>query len=428
MITQEFSVANEKIERGPGVQPGIFYGYFIVTAAFCIIFVLFAVYYAFGVFFKPVIEEFGWTRAMTSGAFSLSAFLMGVLGIVMGGLNDRFGPRVVMTLCGVLIGLGYILMSQVSSIWHLYLFYGVIVGAGMSASYIPLMSTVARWFKEKRNAMSGIVAAGIGIGAVIGPPVARWLISVYNWRISYLILGIIVFGVIVVSAQFLRRDPIQMGMAAYGGNEAEQAEVKPDIATISLGEAIRTIQFWMVFTIFFSLGFCVFAIFVHIAPHATELGISARSAANILATIGGVSIFGKVLIGRVADRIGSSQTYLICFILMSAALFWTIPAKTAWMLYSFAVVFGFSYGGCAALQSSLVATLFGLRAHGLIFGAVFMGESIGGTISPFLTGHLFDVTGSYQWAFILCAVFSSIGIIISAVLIPRGNSGTAINK
>jgi MFS family permease len=148
-------MTNQKINRASNGQPRIFYGYFIVAAAFCSIFVLFAVYYAFGVFFKPVLEEFGWTRAMTSGAFSLSALLMGVLGIVMGGLNDRFGPRMVMTLCGILIGLGYILMSQIRTIWHLYLFYGIFVGAGMSASYIPLMSTVARWAWRLMGAVEG---------------------------------------------------------------------------------------------------------------------------------------------------------------------------------------------------------------------------------------------------------------------------------
>ena len=412
-------MTNQRIRRKSNGQPGIFYGYFIVAAAFCSIFVLFAVYYAFGVFFKPVLEEFGWTRAMTSGAFSLSALLMGVLGIVMGGLNDRFGPRLVMTLCGILIGLGYILMSQIKTIWHLYLFYGVFVGAGMSASYIPLMSTVARWFKEKRNVMSGIVAAGIGIGALIGPPAAMRLIAVYNWRISYLILGVVVFVVIVLSALILKRDPGQMGMEAYGERGGEQEEVGPDVEALTLGEAIRTLEFWMVFGIFFSIGFCVFAIFVHTAPHAIEVGISAKSAANILAAIGGVSIFGKILMGRVADKIGIRKTYLISFILMSAALFWTIPSNVAWMLYFFAVLFGFSYGGCAVLQSPVVAELFGLRAHGLIFGVVFIGESIGGTISPILTGYLFDVMGSYRWAFILCALFSSIGIIFCAILIPK---------
>jgi MFS family permease len=412
-------MTNQRISRKSNGHPGIFYGYFIVAAAFCSIFVLFAVYYAFGVFFKPVLEEFGWTRAMTSGAFSLSALLMGVLGIVMGGLNDRFGPRMVMILCGILIGLGYILMSQIRTIWHLYLFYGVFVGAGMSASYIPLMSTVARWFKEKRNMMSGIVAAGIGIGALIGPPAAMRLISVYNWRISYFILGVVVFVVIVVSALILKRDPGQMGMEAYGGSGGKQEDVSPDVEALTLGEAIRTLEFWMVFGIFFSIGFCVFAIFVHIAPHAIEVGISAKSAANILATIGGVSIFGKLLMGRVADKSGIRRTYLISFILMSAALFWTIPANVAWMLYFFAALFGFSYGGCAALQSPVVAELFGLRAHGLIFGVVFLGESIGGAISPILTGYLFDVMGSYRWAFILCALFSSIGIIFCAILIPK---------
>jgi MFS family permease len=213
-----------------------------------------------------------------------------------------------------------------------------------------------------------------------------------------------------------------MGVEAYGGSGGEQEEVSPDIGALSLGEAIRTLEFWMVFCIFFSIGFCVFAIFVHTAPHAIDVGISAKSAANILATIGGVSIFGKVLTGRVADKIGIRKTYLISFILMSTALFWAIPANVSWMLYLFAVLFGFSYGGCATLQSPVVAELFGLRAHGLIFGVVFLGESFGGAISPILTGYLFDVMGSYRWAFILCALFSTIGIIFCAILILKKRS------
>jgi len=128
----------------------------------------------------------------------------------MGGLNDRLGPRIVLTIAGFLAGLGYLLMSQIGAAWQLYLFHGVVVGVGMSGILVPMLSTVARWFVARRNVMSGIVMAGIGVGTLVASPVANWLISVYEWRVSYIIMGSIVLIVTVLAAQFLKRDPTSM--------------------------------------------------------------------------------------------------------------------------------------------------------------------------------------------------------------------------
>ena len=399
-------------------ENGIFYGYFVVGAAFLIMVVMWTVFYAFGVFFKPILNEFGWSRAMTSGAFSLCSITMGLLGIAMGGLNDKFGPRMVMSVCGLLLGIGYLLMSQLEALWQLYLSFGLILGIGMGGSFVPLMTTVVRWFVLRRGMMTGIVTAGIGIGALIGPPIANGLISSYGWRMSYTILGIIVLVVIVLSAQLLRRDPSQLGQFAYGENQSGREDSNPGNGGLSLGEAIHTRPFWVLFAMIFCFGFGVFSIMVHIAAHATELGISPASAANILATIGGVSIIGKVLFGRAADIIGSRKVFLIGFSLMAAALLWLVPAKMAWMLYAFAVFFGFAYGGCVAAESPLVAALFGLESHGLILGVIAFGFTVGGAFGPWLTGYIFDVTSSYQSAFLGCAVLSFLGLILTAVLKP----------
>jgi MFS family permease len=399
-------------------ERGIFYGYFVVAAAFLIMVVMWTVFYAFGVFFKPILNEFGWSRATTSGAFSLCSITMGLLGIAMGGLNDKFGPRIVMSVCGLLLGTGYLLMSKLQALWQLYLSFGLILGIGMGGSFVPLMTTVVRWFVLRRGMMTGIVTAGIGIGALIGPPVANGLISTYGWRISYTILGIIVLAVIVLSAQLLRRDPSQLGQLAYGENEGCRKVSNPGNGGLSLGEAIHTRPFWVLFTMIFCFGFGVFSIMVHIAAHATELGISPSSAANILATIGGVSIIGKVLLGRVADTIGSRKVFLIGFSLMAVALLWLVPSRMAWMLYAFAVLFGFAYGGCVVAESPLVAALFGLESHGLILGVIAFGFTVGGAFGPWLTGYIFDVTSSYQAAFLGCAVLSLVGLFLTAVLKP----------
>lgn len=409
-------MAGQEIRQPFGNESGLFYGYFFVGASLLITSIMWGVYYAFGVFFKPVINEFGWTRAMTSGAFSLASIINGFLGIAMGGLTDRFGPRTVMTLCGLLLGLGFFLMSQISAVWHLYLFYGILVGAGMSGSYIPLLSTVARWFLKRRGAMTGIVAAGTGVGALIVPPWASRLISIYGWRVSCAILGGLVLSVVVLSAQFIKGDPTQAGQVAYGANQVEQKRLNSGADGLSFKEAVYNSQFWVFFATGFCYGFSVFSIIVHIVPHAIELGIPAIHAANILAIVGGLGILGKVLLGRAGDMIGSRQTLILGFILMSAALIWLVPAKTPWMLFSIAGIFGFALGGCAVSHSPLIAELFGLRSHGLIFGVFNVSVMSGSAIGPLLTGYIFDITNSYQLAFIVCAVISLIGIILTGFL------------
>ena len=410
--------AKEQSEQN---RSGFFYGYLIVGLAFVIMFVLWGAFYAFGIFFKPILKEFSWTRAMTAGAFSLCSIVQGLLSIAMGGLTDKFGARLVMTLCGLLLGVGYLLMSQLSVIWQLYLFYGVIVGAGMGGSFTPLMSAVARCFMRRRSTMTGIVAAGTGFGALIAPPVVSRLVSSYGWRASYVVVGGIVLGVVVLCAQFIRHDPARMGQVAYGDGGEREKVLRQDIKELSLSEAAYTMQFWIVFGMIFSLGFCVFAIMVHIAPHAAEIGISTASAANILATVGGASILGKVLLGKTADRIGNRQTFIIGFILMLAALFMVLPTKGELMLYLFGVVYGFGFGGCIASESPLVAELFGLSSHGLILGVISFSFLLGGAFGPFLFGLIFDMTGSYRWGFLACGVVSFIGLLLTVILKRRGD-------
>jgi len=407
-------------DRETGSELGFFYGYLVVVASLLIMSVMWGGYYAFGVFFKPVLNEFGWTRAMTSGAFSLASMINGLLTIAMGWLTDRFGPRMVMTICGLFLGLGFILMSQISAISHLYLFYGILVGAGMSGSFIPLMSTVSRWFLKKRSSMTGIVAAGTGVGALIGPPMASRLIPIYGWRLSYAILGGIVLLVVILFAQFIKRDPAQVGQVAYGENQLGREGLNLKVEGLSLKEAVYTNPFWVLFATGFCYGYCVFATMVHITPHAIELGIPAISAANLIATVGGLGIIGKVLLGRVGDIIGNKHIMIVGYILMSAVLIWLVQAEKTWMLFSIAGIFGFGYGGITISHSPLIAELFGLRSHGLIFGVWDISVMGGAAIGPLLTGYIFDMTGSYRRAFMLCAMIAFAGIILASFLKIKG--------
>lgn len=397
-------------------RPKFFYGYIVVLVAFWIMAIIWGAYNSFGVFFNPVLTEFRWTRAATSGAFSLSFLLQGFLAIVMGRLTDRFGPRLVMASSSLFLGAGYILMSQLNSMWQLYLFYGLIVGIGMGGAFVPLNSTVARWFVKRRGAMTGVVVAGIGAGTIIGPPVATRLVSIWGWRTSYAIVGIAALVLIILAAQFLRRDPNETGQLPFGADEVKTN--RPRLKDFSFQEAARTRQFWTVLAMLLCYGFSSFTIMVHLVPHAIELGNSPATGAAILATIGGLSIVGKVAMGSAIDRIGARLTFMIGFVLMAAALLWLVPSNDLWMLYLFAIAFGFAYGSIGTSESPIVAELFGVSSHGIILGVVTFGFTSGAAIGPFLAGKIFDNRGSYDLAFLVGAIACFVGLLLAILLRP----------
>jgi len=415
-------VKHEVPALGKGEKPKFFYGYVVVIAGFFILMVLWGTIYCYGVFFKPMSGEFGWTRTMTSGAFSLYMILHGALYIVTGRLNDKFGPRAVMTVCGLFLGAGFMLMSQVNTLWQLYLFYGVLVGIGASGGFVPISSTIARWFVRRRGMMTGIAVSGTGAGTIVMPLVARWLISTHDWHFSYLIVGIVVLVVLVVAAQFLRRDPAQMGQLPYGGSEIEHPDLIVQAEGFSFREAIHSKQFWLFFTTVFMLGSVSQTTMVHIVPHVTDLGISAALAAGIMALIGAVSIVGRIGLGGAADRTGKKRVLFIAFVLYLVAFLWVIPARELWALNLFAVLFGLAYGAGEVMISPMVAELFGLKEHGALLGATAFAATLGATVSPLMTGYIFDVTNSYQLAFVVLATLSAVALVLVPLLKPAGKA------
>ena len=404
-------------------KPRFFYGYVVALASFFVMIMAFGSQYSFGVFFKPISAEFGWTRATTSGAYSLFMVLFGFFCIVVGRLNDRFGPRLVVTGCGLFTELAYLLMSQINATWQLYFFYGVILAIGMSATTVPLLSTIARWFVKRRGLMTGITVSGAPLGTTIMPPILAQLIVSYGWRTSFLIVGIIVLILIIVAAQFLRRDPRQIGQLPYGESEATEIELASGAEGFSFRETIRTRHLWEICIIWVCAGFFAQATIVHIVPYATDLGISAIAASGIIAINGGIGVAGRIVMGGCGDRIGNKLALIIGFILMLVAFIWLVVAKELWMFYLFAGIFGLAISAFMSLRSPLVAELFGMRAHGAILGMVTFAWAIGGAAGPFVTGHIFDITNSYYWAFVGCAVLSIIGLIIVSLLKPTHREG-----
>jgi MFS family permease len=398
--------------RKPSGGQGFFYGYILIAAAFGLETLIWGVYNAYGIFFNPLSEEFGWSRATISGAISLSQIFVGVGAVSMGYLNDRFGPRALMTGAVILIGLGYFLVSRTESVWQLYLFQGVIVGIGISGTDIILLSTTARWFVRRRGMMSGIVKIGTGVGIMIAPMAISWLISAYGWRDTFVIIGLTIAVVGAIASQLLKRDPHSVGQYPDGEKLGFDMDITPQETGQSLGQAIRTRRFLTLGPAFFIILFCTFSVIVHFARYVTEIGFSDATGATMISVIGGVSIAGRLIMGIVGDRAGSKTGLLICFVLMVAAFTWAQFARELWALVVFTLFYGLSHGGFYALISPTIAEFFGLRAHGSIFGAVVLFGSVGGALGPLVTGRIADVTGGYQPAFIVLALLAVVGFLL----------------
>jgi len=399
-------------------KPEPFYGYIIVIACFVITGVIIGAHSTFGIFLESLLSEFGWTRAVTSGAYSLTLILEGVVGLFVGRFTDKLGPKVVMVACGIFLGLGYLLTSQVNSLWQLYFFLGVVTGIGQSGAIIPLVSTVARWFVKKRGTMTGIVLSGFSIGTMIIPPLTGRIIAAYDWRIAYIAVGLTVLVFVIVAAQFLRRDPSKKGLSPYGANGIVKETMDLQTQGFSLKQAIHTKQLWLVCVMYFLNLFTQIGILVHIVIHISGLGFSSLAATSTMAVIGGAGFAGSILIGNIADRIGNKRSLIITFISMSIVVFGLMAAREIWIIYLLIAVWSFVITGQTVLYSPTIAELFGLRAHGAVFSVVALIGTFGGAAGPVVLGHIFDVTSSYQLAFLLCALVSITGFILALLMRP----------
>ena len=375
-------------------------------------------FFTFGVLFPEFEKEFGWSRAQISGASSTMFIVMGVLGIAMGRVNDLIGPRILLTASTVVFALGFILMSRMTALWHLYLFYGLLCGLGVAAHDVVVLSTVARWFTRGRGLMSGLVKTGAGIGQLIVPLFAAFFILRHGWRDATMVVGLVALIVMVIAAQVVRRDPKSLGLRPWGDDQKEVANDVTQEAGLDLKQAVRTRQFWLISMAKLADWYCLFTIIIHVVPHGIDQGLEPATAAIVLSVIGGCSILGRLILGAGFDYLGTKRSLLIAFaLLFLSVVFLQLLSDPRW-LFAFAFVYGIGHGGFFAIASPSVAEYFGTRSHGVIFGIVMFTGSIGGTLGPWLSGWLYDSTGTYDIAFLLVSGFSVFGFLMACGLKP----------
>ena len=418
--------AGETMSRDRPQHRRIFYGWYVVMAAFIVAVIGNGLQYSFGVFLKPLAEEFEWTRSLTAGAFMLYMVCRAISGIVMGGLSDKYGPRPIVGLGGFLMALGMLLGSMMSNVWHLYIFYGLLVGVGMGVGGVPLWATVSRWFIARRGLALGIVTAGAGIGILIMSPFAGYLIRNYSIHTAYLIMGAISLVLIGLSTLVLKKEPGDLGLKPYGAEEAystgrkgpHQEELSEAEVEWRVSQALRAGSFWILVTATFFSGMGFFIVVTNIVAHATDLGVSEVIAPYLLSIIGGSGALGTVVMGLGSEKVGIRGALVLCLGLQGIMLFWLTGVSSFPLFCVNAVIFGFGYGGVLPQVPSITAQFFGLKFLGTILGFVIMAMILGGAMGSVVGNLFYDFVQphSYIPAFWLGVGFYTAAMVLILIL------------
>lgn len=396
----------------PAVFSGVFYGWVVVAAAFLTMFTCFGAAYSFPAFFEPLSREFGATRGTVSLVFSAAGFLYFALGAISGRLADRIGPQPVVGFGLACVAAGMFATSFADSLTAIILFYGVGIGIGVGFAYVPAIGTVQRWFVTKRGQASGWAVAGIGIGTMAAPPAAAYAIEVFGWRGAYVAFGIATLVLGVLATVLLRASPASMGLQPDG--TAAPVTAAPAVpAGLELGQVLRHRVFWLLYLACALNCIGTFVPFVHLAPYATDQGLSRIEGVWLVGLIGVGSTLGRFVLGGLADHIGRDRSLALIMLLNGVALAYWSVAQGFTALAIFALIFGLFYGGFVALVPAFTADLFGLRAMSAVLGVLYTSVAFGTLLGPTLAGWVFDTTGSYTWPILICTA----GCVVSALMV-----------
>lgn len=397
----------------------IFHGWWIVFFAAIGLFMGYGpiVSFTFGVFFKPLSQEFGWSRAQVSLAFSLSLLVMSFLLPVVGRLVDRFGARKVIVPSVLLFGLGLMSFALLSPhLWHLYAIYlGLgIVGGGTAP--IPYSNVLSHWFDKRRGLALGLAMVGLGLGTFVMPALAQQLIAINGWRWAYVWMGLMVMVIAIpVVALFLKERPHLLGLTPDGEPaitiQAAQQE------GLSFQEAWRTGTFWILVSAFFLMSASVHGCLIHLVPLLTDRGVTPQAAALATSLLGGALLFGRVGAGYFLDRFFASAVALVFFSGAACGFILLWSGATSSFAFVAAFLIGLGLGAEGDIIAYLISRYFGLRAFGEIYGYTFAAFTLGGVIGPLLMGIGFDATGSYQF---MLGVFVFASLLAAALMTRLG--------
>ena len=407
----------------------LFWGWYVVLGAFLIMIVTYGVRYSFGVFVKPMFAEYNWPMTVISLGASINLVMYACSSLFTGWLLDRVAPKWVMTIGIFVTTLGLILSSFIKTPLHLYLCYGVLVGAGSAGCGAVVSSaTVGKWFVRNRGLAIGISSMGIGVGTMVMAPFAGYIVKQYGWRIGFLSIGLLMLAVgIIISQVFMgKTGPEEMGLLPDGDRPGEEpnesSQIKAPAEKVSIKPVLKDTRFWLLAVCNIFAVMTVMMTFVHQIAYAVNNGIDKLEAAAALGVVGLTGSCGKFFFGWLSDRIRDAKySAALGLFLMSVGMFLLLKAKTVFLLYVFALVYGFGYGSLAPVMPYLVSDRFGRHILGAAYGMlIFFATGFGGSIGPVLGGYIYDKTGSYDLGWMINIVILLIVGLLIITLKPSG--------
>lgn len=413
-------------------RPRVYYGWIIVGLCFWFLALAYGIWYSFSVFFVALLQEFGWQRAETAGAFSVFVVIHGVVGIVAGGLTDRLGPKAVIAIGGIILAGALASSSLIAAPWHLYLTYGIgcAIGVG-SIGWIPCVTLIQRWFRRHLGLALGLASSGIGLGILATAPVLQALINAIGWRGAFVTLGAVMLVVPPLAVLFLRGRPEEVGQQPDGTRGPAIAQRQDDERIVdrawvsrpwTVKAALRTWRFWLMMLSFGAASFTTSTVFVHQVALLTDAGYEALLAASVVGLMGLVSVGGKIGWGVLADRWGREIVFalgvsamLIGLALLAMAHRIVVP----WYAVLYGVIFALGYSVTAVITPTATADVFSGRHFGAIYGTLQFGTGLCSAAGAWLAGLIFDLTRSYHPALAVAAIVCTLAIVGVYIAAPR---------
>ena len=379
-------------------------------------------FYGFGVMVNPTQAEMGWSRAEITGAFSLAMLISGLTAVPVGRWLDRHGARGLMTVGSILATLLVVAWANVQSLLGFYVVWagiGVIMAAVL---YEPAFAVIATWFVRKRTSALTVLTFGGGLASVVFVPLATWMVGQYGWRQALLMLaGLLAVTTIPIHGLLLRRDPAAVGSVPDGDlSPAMMAGAQHRVeVNSSVGEALRSANFWWISNAFSLSVFAAVTLSVHLLPFLTERGYSAGFAAGVASVLGGSQIPGRLVFGPIANRLSLRVTTALLFVSMTAGVLILFFAPTGWLTLVGAVLFGSGSGASSPARAALVAEIYGVKNYGSINGFIALAQTVAKAIAPVGMGLLYTWWGGYAPVFWTLAA-ASLGAVGSILLLGKG--------
>ncbi|MDA0769638.1 MAG: hypothetical protein BZY79_01150 [SAR202 cluster bacterium Casp-Chloro-G4] len=398
------------------------YAWVIVTVIAVMQMVGTSVRMAFGVFIEPLEVSFGWSQGTITLAYAITSLVTALSSPFAGWFGDRFGARKAMAVGTALFLVGMILTGYISQPWHLYLYFGVLLGVAQAMFLVPLIPAAMLWFRRHLGVGMGLIMAAWGLGPALAAPAIGAMIQYMEWQQAFLALGVgsalIMAGLIVV----FRNKPSDRGILPYGHRPGdpspEEKVVDPQRIKMFNGHMRRTAAYWNLSSIHF-LG-CVghAVILIYIIPLAVSEGLSLVTAAALLTVMSAVSIISRIAVPILCEHMGTRTVMAIFYFLQGitvVSLFWT---HDPWMFYLFAVLFGIGYGGETGGFPILNRKYYGHAPTGSPYGIQMLGAGLGMALGGWVGGPIYDMTGSYDLALMIAIVASLAGMVSIVVLEP----------